>query len=452
MSRVGSEERGFVLSELLVAVMILATGIVALVSIFDSGEELVSQSELKEAATHRGQREIEKIQSLGYDRLAMSTDPGSGSGADDPRTRVFVSGGEKRFRYDRKDDSKSEPLVVAGTGEVTAGPTTFNDGRFSGRVWRFVTSVDDEACKLLNLVNVCATNKNYKRVTVVVEMSGLHNNLKPIWVSSIVSNPEDGPVGSASGPVTECLNSNGDLVQCVNSVEDKVNALFPTDTPATSSNTRQPITASHATHPTVATVTGLECTASTTTGCPKPDLLEDVPPQVTTPLPQLFKYSTDVAGGYPGGRALRRDASCSSTPTTSDNTKGAFWATPALSAPKTLNGKGGLSLYSQTIDGVTAGATVCVAFYDVPGSIVNLIAEPPTELGRTSFSLGRWPDSPTRVAFPFTFRASNVTVPQGHRIGIRVWVSSASGADLAVIYDHASYPTMVELNEPGEES
>ncbi len=292
----------------------------------------------------------------------MSTDPGSGSGADDPRTRVFVSGGEKRFRYDRKDDSKSEPLVVAGTGEVTAGPTTFNDGRFSGRVWRFVTSVDDEACKLLNLVNVCATNKNYKRVTVVVEMSGLHNNLKPIWVSSIVSNPEDGPVGSASGPVTECLNSNGDLVQCVNSVEDKVNALFPTDTPATSSNTRQPITASHATHPTVATVTGLECTASTTTGCPKPDLLEDVPPQVTTPLPQLFKYSTDVAGGYPGGRALRRDASCSSTPTTSDNTKGAFWATPALSAPKTLNGKGGLSLYSQTIDGLTAGATVCVAF------------------------------------------------------------------------------------------
>jgi len=42
-----------------------------------------------------------------------------------------------------------------------------------------------------------------------------------------------------------------------------------------------------------------------------------------------------------------------------------------------------------------------------------------------------------------------VTIPSTHRIGVRFWVSSASGADIAVVYDHPAYPTQVQLNEPG---
>jgi hypothetical protein len=36
-------------------------------------------------------------------------------------------------------------------------------------------------------------------------------------------------------------------------------------------------------------------------------------------------------------------------------------------------------------------------------------------------------------------------VPAGHRIGVRVWTDSSSGADIAAIYDHPSYPTSLQL-------
>ena len=50
------------------------------------------------------------------------------------------------------------------------------------------------------------------------------------------------------------------------------------------------------------------------------------------------------------------------------------------------------------------------------------------------------------MAFNFDFRTSDVTVPAGHRIGVRVWPANTSGADLALVYDHPSYPTAVQLN------
>jgi hypothetical protein len=49
------------------------------------------------------------------------------------------------------------------------------------------------------------------------------------------------------------------------------------------------------------------------------------------------------------------------------------------------------------------------------------------------------------VSFSFDFRANDVTVPAGHRIGVRVWADSSSDADIAAIYDHPSYPTSVQL-------
>jgi len=443
-------EDGFTFIELMVVMLMLTGGIFALVSVFSSARDLNDQSELKESAVHRAQREVEKIQALPFGQIAHASTSSVSSDPDIPTSRLIAVGGTTRFKYDRKVSSSSEPVVIDPAGQVSMGPTPFSDGRFSGNVYRFVTWSDDAACQQL-LSLLCPSSANYKRVTVVVQITGLHNNLKPVWFSTIISDPKDGPLASVVAPVTECLNAIGNaLIQCVNALSDTVNSLFLTDTDATASDVRQTITGSHATHPTVALISGLLCNALVTLGCPNPDLLESDPPPAPSLLPSLFKYSNESTNSYTGGRVLKRDTTCAGTPSSSDNTKGGFWTTAALSAPKTLNGKGGLSIYTQTLDGVPASVTLCMAFYDMsPSSLINLLSTPPTEIGRTSYTLANWPQTAAPVSFPLTYRASNVTIASGHRIGVRFWVSSASGADIAVVYDHPTYPTQVQLNEPG---
>ena len=447
-SRLMRAEEGFTFIELMVVMVMLTGGIAALITVFTSSRDLNNQSELNESAVHRAQREADKIQSLPFSQIAHTSISPNSADPDIPTSRLIAIGGSTRFKYDRKDSSATEPVVVNAGGQVAMGPTPFDDGRFKGNVYRFVTLSDDDACKSLLSV-LCPSSGNYKRVTVVVETKGLHNNLKPVWFSTIISDPKDGPLGSITAPVTECLDATGTtLIQCVNALDDTVNALFLTDTSASASDVRQAITGNHATHPTIAPITGLLCTVLTTSGCPKPDLLSSDPPPSAASLPALYKYSTDVTGGYTGGRIIRRDTTCSGTPSTSDNTKGGFWTSPQLTAPKTLNGKGGMSFYTHTVDNVQASVTLCMAFYDVPASLLNLISTAPTEIGRASYTLSTWPKTPGPVSFPFTYRASNVTLASGHRMGVRFWVSSASGADIAVIYDHPAYPTQIQLNEP----
>jgi hypothetical protein len=445
LRRVSRSEDGFTMVELMAAVLVTATAVIALVGSLDFSRDMTNASEVRQAAVHRAEREMEQLQALSFKQLAHSSSGGFGA-LGDLSSRVSQSGSDWLFKYDRGDTSKSEPLAVGAEGTVAAGPTAFDDGRFSGTVHRFVTWTNDETCAGLVSSPLCPNSRNYKRVTIVVTINGF-NKTRPVWFSGIISDPDDGPLDAVTSPLTECKDNLGNVRECVNSLGDLVRSYFLTDTPA-SSDIRQLITASHATHPTLAAV-GL-CTPLISLGCPTPDLLSDEPPPLLTGgiLPTLFKYSTDLVGGYLGGRILRRDTTCSGTPSTSDNTKGGFWATPQVPS-RVLNGKGGATLYTHTVDNMTASGTVCIAVYDVPPSILNLIALPPTELGRVSYSLSNWPKQPTQISFPFTYRTSNYTVPANHRIGVRIWVSSASGSDLVIVYDHPSYPTYVELNSPG---
>jgi len=438
LRRLRAEESGFTVVEISVAVLILTSGVIGVFSTIDGSRDLNSQSELKEAASHRAEREIERLRALEFPKLAHSSTPAASSDPKDPRSRI--SGSPARFAWDKGNAANSEKLAVAAEGQVAAGPETFEDGRFTYRVWRFVTESTDPACASSG-IRCLDFDGYYKRATVVVEITGLENNVSPIWVSSLVSDPEDAPTDSLTAPFTECLDSLGNAIQCRNSTSDTVNSWFLSDTPATS-DTRQPILGSHSLHPTIAPLSLL---------LPRtPDLLSTTAPPSSEPPPPVYKYSSDHAGGYTGGRLLRRDVECGSAPSTTDNTKGAFWTTPMLVGAKTLNGSGGLSLYTHTLDGVQAEGTLCMAFYDVPTDILGLALSPPVEIGRTSFRAGSWPTEAESVAFAFDFKSSGtVTVPTGHRIGVRVWMASSSGADVALVYDHPTYPSYLQLNEPG---
>jgi hypothetical protein len=176
------------------------------------------------------------------------------------------------------------------------------------------------------------------------------------------------------------------------------------------------------------------------------------PPPSSSVAPSLYNYSTDITGGtWPGGAVVRRDVACDATPSTSDNTKGHMWITAPLGAPMTLTGDAALNLSTATFNGVTAEVTLCVRFYSVPGSITNLVANPPTAIGTDSYTQSTWPRTNSTLGFTLEFRGTNpdYTIPAGSRLGVRIWASASSGADIAAIYDHQSYPSFLQVDEAG---
>ena len=442
-------EDGFTLIEVMFAAAITVIGLLATILTFDTSRDLVSVSERKEAAVHRGEREIERILALRYEDVALQSLPASSGDPLDPA--YYVSG--STYRWNQSPGAPpptTEPLVTDPDGAIDPVPRAWTDGRLSGRIQTFVTWVNDPVCAEA----LCGGTADYKRVTVAVTVEGPTGPDKPILLSSFVADPDAKPAGSVldgtqnplTSPSTTCLSSSGARVECSKGFSGIAKTWFLYDTPAPD-GVRQPIEGDHRTHPTVAP--SGPCGADGTGGCPVPDLMGDAPPPAPDPLPPLFRYSSEQAAtDYAGGRVLRLDVSCEETRSPDDNAKGELWVTAPLPEPTTLTGDGGLSLHTKAIGAEPAQVTLCTAFYDVPASLGNLVKSPPTEIGRAGYGLDRWPASPSIVAFLFDFRGAlaPVTVPADHRIGMRIWVAGASGDDIAVLYDHPSHPSSVQLN------
>ena len=451
----GGPESGFTIVEVVVATLIAGVGLLATVAAFDTSRDLVSLSERIEAAIHIGEREVERIHSMRYGAVALDAAP---AGSSDPRSPAFYvqTGPAPSYRWNQKGPTASpqyEPLVIDATaGGLNAAPTPWSDGRLAGSIHRFVTWVDDAACGAL-----CPEAGDYKRVTVAVTIEGAGGPRDPILVSSIVADPnakpegdvEDGSQNPLDDPSTTCLDSSGARVECARSIGGGARTWFLYDTPASASE-REPIAGDHPTHATVAP-SGGECTDEISDGCPVPDLMGAGPPPTVDPLPALFDYSNEQDAAYAGGRVLRRDVDCSESPSSVDNARGELWSTAPLSVPTTFTGDGALTLYAQTLEGASGEVTLCAAFYDVSGSLSNLVARPPAEIGRASYRLGSWPTALSPVSFTFDFRGSSgaVVIPAGRRLGLRVWAARSSGADIALAYDHPLHASSLQLSATG---
>jgi type II secretory pathway pseudopilin PulG len=441
--RLSTREDGFTIIEALAALALMTTGIVALIGSVDRQRDLVTHSEKKEAAAHVAQREMERVLALAYDKVAFPTGTSLASSSDPNHPDHYVSGGQ--FQWDRNDSTKVSPIVTAGTGMIAHGPETWTSaptdaGRITGKIYRYVTRVDDSDCRP---VGSCASGA-YRRVTIAVTVDGTGGPRLPTLISAYAINPNDGPEGTNGGTYVECLDESGSLAIC-KGTSNPYTFWYLYDTPATSSSSRQTVSGSHATHPTVAS-TGALCTSLVTTDCPKPDLMGTTAP----PTGELFSnYSNELTGSWTGGRVLRGDtASCNNAPTSTDNTKGQFWVTAPLGAARTLTGAGGLTIFSQNVNAAASGQTLCLAFYNVPASISNLVAAPPTEIGRASLTRSSWPSEMTDVSFRVQFRSGtgNVQIPAGRRIGFRLW-TQAGNADIALGYDNADYAGFLQLDE-----
>lgn len=440
-------QAGFTTIELLLAVLIGSAGVIALVGTFDVSQRVTNYAEMKEAASHVAEQKMEELRAVDYAELALDGTPAASADPESPA--YYVGGTGTTYRWNQAsnaDADHTEPLVVdAVAGTVPATVEAWNDGRIKGKVFRYVTC----AAATVQECEQGPETSAYKRVTVAVTVDNKLGPREPILVSTVIGNPSTANGEGANpldSPNTQCENE-GVVVECSHSVAGSVRTWYLYDTPATALD-RQEIAGSHPTHPTVAPAG--TCTAADTTGCPVPDLMGLDPAPDAQIVPPLYNYSNEITGGStPGGTVIRRDAACTGTVTTTDNTKGHMWVTAPLAAPITVTGDIALSVSTQTFNGVTAGATLCVRLYNVPGNISNLVASPPTAIGSGGYALPSWPSTASELGFSLDVlgAAPGVPVPAGNRLGVRMWAAASASADLVVLYDHAVHQSFVQINE-----
>jgi type II secretory pathway pseudopilin PulG len=434
-------QSGFTTIELLLAMMVLTVGVISVVGTLDVSRRATTYSEMKEAASHMAEQQMEELRALDYCELALDGNivPSSSSDAGNPAH--YLEGGGTKYRWDQRDDAPAshiaEPVVIDATdGEVESTAEAWNDGRVHGQIYRYVTC----ATTATGTAAACDSGPDtsaYKRVIVAVTVENPMGPNMPIMASTLVSDP-DLANGEGSNPEESPNTSCGPVsapVECTESTDGTVSTWYLYDTPATTS-TREEIAGSHATH-------------STLTGTP--DLMGINPTPAPSVTPPLYNYSNEITGGTtPGGAVIRRDTSCTGgTPTTTDNTKGHFWVTPTLAAAMSVSDVA-LSIDTQTFNGATADALLCVAVYDVPADVSNLAASPPTLLvskGLPQSGLMRWPTTAENEAFVTElYEAGSATIASGHRLGLRIWPSSSSEADIVVLYDHPNHISYVQVS------
>ncbi len=479
-------QAGFSLIELLIAITVLAIGILSMLMAFDVSRKLSLVSERSAAMAHVAQKEIERIEGVSYSQIGLTSTPGTSTNPANPDYYV-AAGPPATFAWDRILLS-SETLAIDATGGTIAPTGSWSQGLLSGQIYDFVTWTSDPRC-----APGCPATQNYKRITVAVTMpGGLHPT--PVFVSSVVADPQAAPAGGISNgssgnplndPNTTCQNTVGTRVSCTSPIDSgNPNTFYLHDWPASSSGAPQLPLASHATHPTVGVAGGLLCTAvpalaallANITGCPVPDLMDANPPAAPNgTLAPLYQYSTDQAtAGYPGGRLLQptcgNGTGCG-TKSTSDCNSGAwagnlvrvqsqFWVSSPVTATTTLTGDAGLSMFTQTANSAQAAVSFCVEIYDVPpsgsaGSVADLLAWPPVDLGGAGYVAaidpqtgGNWPTGASQVSYIFNFRGSSgaVSIAAGHRLGVRVWMKANLNLPIALLYDNPLEPSEIQLN------
>jgi prepilin-type N-terminal cleavage/methylation domain-containing protein len=138
-------EGGFTIPEVLVAIVLLATGAVAVMGVVDTSTRNTYRAEQTQVAINRAQQELESLRQLDYGQVALTSTPAHATDPNDPTYRV--SGNNFDTDRDPAVTNNSEMVVngvsgVAG-GTIAPGPTAFTSGDVHGKVYRFVVWQND---------------------------------------------------------------------------------------------------------------------------------------------------------------------------------------------------------------------------------------------------------------------------------------------------------------------
>lgn len=223
--RLTADEDGFMIFELLMAVLVMTVGVMALLGTFDSSRKLADAAEMHVTGAALAEKEIQRIEAQPWSAIALKQTPTTNQGATPNDPTYYISNGpcpgssnppssSPCYQWDLKDSTKVEPLVISPSGNGAQNPygwshsVSTSDGavRLSGSIYRYITYVNDPNCT----GSGCGGANDYRRITVAVTVSGL---TKPIVLSTLYTNP----VGSSQDPLaasgTTCLDG-GNPVPC----------------------------------------------------------------------------------------------------------------------------------------------------------------------------------------------------------------------------------------------
>lgn len=234
--RLVADESGFTLIELMVAVLVMTIGVIAVLTSFDSSRTLATSAEIRSTATAQAEREIERVKSQPWAQEALNSSPGNPLGSTPADPRYYVSSGpcdssvnlpvhSPCYQWDWNNTANVEPLLVctlptdpgctqtgidnpwdSWSSVVSASDSSV---RLSGRIYRFITWVNDPNCS----ASSCGGTNAYKRITVAITVNGL---AKPIWLSTVDQNPAGGGKNPLTSGSTKCFDSNNNQIPCVN--------------------------------------------------------------------------------------------------------------------------------------------------------------------------------------------------------------------------------------------
>jgi type II secretory pathway pseudopilin PulG len=199
-----NNEHGFGVIEVLVAILLLAFGIVGTLQAFISSDHANLATQRAQAISTAAEQALEQMRATTYSSLALSSLPthtGDGNGSGDNTGNptdpdYWVSGTNLLIPNNFAEETGGLLQTVASTGEalisggtVSPGPSTVTSDGFTVTIYRYVTWFDDSC--LFGALNLCPGIDDAKRLTVaaVLSGSGPASTQKPFWLTTIVANP-----------------------------------------------------------------------------------------------------------------------------------------------------------------------------------------------------------------------------------------------------------------------
>jgi prepilin-type N-terminal cleavage/methylation domain-containing protein len=433
-------ERGFSLIEVLIAVFLMTVGIAATIGVLGASGRTTLGAQRSNVATQQAQAEIEKLSTLSYGQLALTSAPPASSDPSNPASRVTGSS----FAV---GSGLSEQLVLtAGAGQtamVDPGPQSFSVGTggavVTGKIYRFI-SWHDERCPN----SLCDGTQNTKRVTVAVTLDASPTQAAraPLWISSLIADKDTTPPGTSAAAASHPT------------VTAQSFYLYDTGCGQTEP---QPQTGSHVTHDTASsgTTPASDSTCENPDASKQPDLMgPSLPAGSSLPVGSsstpLYDYSSDLSEDRPGGLAMiHRGTTCDTSYAASNATSATVpnewsihaWNTNPFASTFHLSGQVTMSLFTTTIGGAAGRGVVCASLVD--RQVVNGVRQD-RALGSFVYDLSSWPTSPRRLTFTFDLSQAQ-DVAAGHRLVLVLQAKGESDNDPVLLYDHPDYPSLLEV-------
>ena len=460
------KQDGFTIVEVLVAVLILVIGALTTFGLLSAATRNTERAKATQVAMDLAQQEVEALHSYSSEELALKALPVHSGNSYNPNYRVNAA--NSTFAVDRQPVGDYKKLVANGGvvegetdeekskvkgGEVSPGPTPFENGDVKGEIYRYIVWRNDDACGA-----ECPTQQDYKQVIVAIKLNTPGNQAGERGYVEVQSNFVD-PIDSAEGdPVP---NSEGDVVTA--------QQLFLTDSPCSAGGEteRVEITGDHLLHNTLGTcASGPQ--AGTTLGAPDALLLGAPPdPAPEDPSnPALYDYSDDTylepTPDTDKGLQIRKDdtTECHYTPTGITNPESQVhrWVTDPMTTEFKMTGKVTLEFFTRTLNDGLYHGTLCVYLYKrhEAGSPEPVATD--TMLTNKSGGTPFWTYTPEQNAFwpngkwtavrlTMALNTAPYTIPVGDRLGVALSVerSNTEADAIPIMYDHPDYRTRIEV-------